>query len=159
MKKTTTLSIESIDQETLKRCREVMQSDIGSLKDLPPGLANALANLYYRFVCLSTASCCEESIGAKRLLIRQQVPGMQTAKALAAVEAMPQMINELRTIDRAKNPLQYRTAYELIIDYVKYDIKDAARKPLPRRIIERLFKRVTGQVKEIPDLISKLDFG
>ncbi|MBF0344809.1 MAG: hypothetical protein HQL06_11325 [Nitrospirae bacterium] len=149
------LDMGSIDQETLNVCKKVMHADLGSVKDLPVELANSLANLYYRFVCLTTDSCCEESVGRGR----PQVPGLETAKALAAVEVVPQMINELRSIDRTAKPLKYRAVYELIIDYIKYDIKDANNKPLLMRIVERFIKKARGQVKELPDLISKLDFG
>ena len=53
--------------------------------------------------------------------------------SFAAVSTITQFIAILRDIDKNTDPIQYRSAVELILDYLKYGIADADRKLLIRR--------------------------
>ncbi|WP_420263767.1 hypothetical protein [Candidatus Magnetominusculus dajiuhuensis] len=164
------------DEDLLPLCEELMRSEITTIKDLPREFANTLANEYYRFLVLAAPHIKHQLVGRitlsmiKEYLLNETLefgvvdavtksnPESELARALAGVEAIAQCIEVLRGIDKNKDPIQYRSTIELIIDHLKYDIRDAGGKLLIKRLFERAVKKSKKQVKEqIPDLIDYID--
>ncbi|MBF0321236.1 MAG: hypothetical protein HQL01_15695 [Nitrospirae bacterium] len=164
------------DEDILPLCEELIKAEINTIKDLSPELANMLANEYYRFIVIASPHIKHRLTGKITLsVIKEELlkdnlefdvaepesksaPEVELAAALAAVEAIAQFIGVLRGIDKNKDPIQYRSTVELIIDYLKYDIPDAGDKLLLKRFFERAVKKSQKQVKEqIPNLIDYID--
>ncbi len=166
----------SPDEDILPLCAELIRSEITTLKDLSPDLANTLANEYYRFLVLAAPHIKHPLAGKITLpAIREELlsatlefgvadsnaksaPESDLAAALAAVEAIPHFMEILRGIDPNKDPIQHRSTVELITDYLKYDIPDAGGKLLIKRLFERAVKKSAKKVKEyIPGLADAID--
>lgn len=164
------------DEAILQLCKGLIVAEINTIKDLPAELANTIANEYYRFLVLAsphikrplremiTLSIIKEELLNDTLQFdaaepdTKSTPETELAAALAAVEAIAQLIEILRGIDKNKDPIQYRCTVELITDYLKYDMPDAGNKLLLKRYFKRAVKRYKKQVKDqIPNLINYID--
>ncbi len=77
-------------------------------------------------------------------------------KLTAAVESVPQFIESFREIDRENDPNAYRLATAMIVDCLKYNIKDAPEKSVMKRMLERLKKLRAGEIDDIEGLVNKM---
>jgi hypothetical protein len=147
-----------INDKILEQCRKSIKSEIGTLSDLPPELANTIANYYYKFYLFSldmqknpipSMVSKEKDIfkGLKKF-------SLEAETRLAMMEILPSNINELRSIDKNRNPGKYYSFLFLLLDVYKYEIKNTSKKSGLRRMIERHFKKVN----EIPNLVELLRF-
>lgn len=140
-----------INEKVLNLCKKSIQTDIGSMSDLPYELANTVANYYYKFHSLfldlkthplPAMVSKEENIftGIGKYLNEAEM-------MLPLIKCLPGLVKGLRQID---NKSEYEFLLNLILDVYKYDIKNATSKIGLRRMIERQFKTVN----EIPNLID-----
>jgi len=145
-----------IDNAVLRMCREAILSHIGTLSDLPPELAVAIGNYYYKFYSVYSE------------LQKGKIPGVISSendiitdfekfaddaeKRLQMIKVLPQSIEALRDIDKEQQPNLYRAFLNLLLDIYKYEIENAGSKNGIRRMMERKFKIVN----EIPNILKLL---
>ena len=135
-----------IDPAVLKTCREAIQKSLGSLDDIPPELANTIANVYYSFYAQAT--------GGSTSFVHDDIKAFieDTASVLSSYKYAQEFVGGLRKIDRRKQPVLYDFTVEFILDILKYQIDRAHEKSGLRRMIERSFRR--NKVREIPNLYA-----
>ena len=137
-----------VDQEILERCRDAVRRNLGSLDDIPPELANTIANVYYRFYARATALSTPSGSENLRSFIED------TATVLSSHKYVKQIVDGLRRIDKRAKPALYDYTVTFTLDVLKYQIDRAQDKSGIRRMIERQFRR--HKVKEIPNLYDLL---
>jgi len=152
-------------KEVLEMCERAISNDLGSLDDLPYELANTVANVYYKyfnhtFEVMRQAANNPGWIPKEMKRETDLRVGLlsfleDSARVMSDVEAVPGFIELLRKIDKRRQPNLYQNRVELILDCLKYDIKDAHKKIGLRRMIERKIRKAT--VQEIPNLVDLLD--
>jgi len=145
------------DSEILIFTANAIRKRLGSISDLPPEMANTIANVYYR-LCLETQQATpgrlpQSVVGSGDLIGGLTSHVKHTAHLLASASALPEMVTGFRELDPVQQPNARRAALDLFLDMFKYNISNAHRKIGLRRMIERKFK----QVDEIPNLAAKLD--
>jgi TPR repeat protein len=136
-----------VNDDIVNRIRE----QHGTLDDFPRELANTVANVYYRFSEVVDSGMD----GAMNQLL--DAPGAwlsEQAQLSADVKTVMGLSEDLREIDKDKQPNLYRHVVEFMLDVLKYRITNAHEKTGLRRTIERHLRR--SKVDEIPDLIERL---
>lgn len=147
-------------QMVLTMCEEKIKNDLGSIDDLPYELANTVANIYYKFLNYTYQGLGEGKIPKEIKREADLSEGLSsylksTNKRISDVQKIPEFIGELRKIDKYQTPNKYQAMIELILDILKYEIKDVFYKSGIRRAFERKMKK--GKVQEIPNLVDLLD--
>lgn len=143
----------------LTLCEVCIRAEMGRLDDLPPQVANTIANVYYRFFLMTAATVQRQPLplpireGTDDPIHALIAAGRAVAERKAAMKAIPEMVACLRELDPAQQPNAYRAAVDYFLDVFKYRIPDAHRKTGLRRMIERRFRKVD----EIPGLVAALD--
>jgi len=137
-----------VDQDILDRCRDAIRRNLGSLDDIPPELADTVANVYYRFYARAAAMRTPESTGELKSFISDH------AAVLSSHKYVKQYVDGLRRMDKRAKPALYDYTVTFILDCLKYQIDRADEKTGLRRMIERQFRR--HKVKEIPNLYELL---
>ena len=137
-----------VDQKILEKCRDAIRRNLGPLDDIPPELANTVANVYYTFYARATAPNTPESTKDLRSFIDD------TATVLSNHKYVKQHVDGLRRIDKRAKPMLYDYTVTFILDVLKYRIDRAHDKTGLRRMIERQFLRY--KVNEIPNLYDLL---
>jgi hypothetical protein len=126
-------------QDVLRMCEKAIQKDIGNLDDLPHELANTVANVYYKyfdqaFDVMKRASNNPGWIPKEMKRETDLFEGLSSflensARFKSDFEAAPKFIEELREINKHEQPNLYQFTVEFILDCLKYDIKNAHKKP------------------------------
>jgi len=147
-----------IDNEILKKCKFMVEKDLGDLNDLPKELANTFVNFYYRVFEL------EKKLEGKSNshLLDDNNDIIQSMKdfsfefhfILEHFKRIPDYVYHLREI-KIKEPEGYEYIVNLYLDILKFRIDDAHNKSEIRRRLERLLHR--KKVNEIPNLIQMLN--
>lgn len=141
-----------IDYTILEQCKREIKEKIGTIKDLPPELANSLANFYYRYFLilneLSNGSLPSIVSKNKDIFKGLKQFSYESEKILSFIGLIPEQVHALRQFKSNGQPNLYKMWTDLMLDIYKYDIKNATRKIGLRRFIERKFKNV----KEIDGL-------
>ncbi|MEO5356320.1 MAG: hypothetical protein H7844_03360 [Nitrospirae bacterium YQR-1] len=161
-----------LNNKVTEICRELIKKELTTLKDLPVELADTIANIYYTFVVLilpyvniepggNSLKSIKEALSAAELYFEDGTDNVRTpveeiAASMAGITAVTQFVTILRDIDKNTDPLQYRSATELILDYLKYGIEDADKKLLFLRLFERLTKKSKSHGKEIIKGLSEV---
>ncbi|MBN2269771.1 MAG: hypothetical protein JXN61_04100 [Sedimentisphaerales bacterium] len=154
-----------VDPVVVEMCAEVIRKNLGTLNDLPRELANTVANVYYRSFklggdvvarskanpnCLPAGAAGGGSMREVLLNLMRDV-----SSCIVDSDSVRGFVYGLRRIDKNQQPHLYAYTVEFILDCLKYDIPDAGEKSALRRRFERHFHK--GKVKEIPDLIDRMD--
>jgi len=135
---------------------EAMKKQLGIIDDLPYELANTISNIYYR-----AGQIVLEDHGSGSLLkVMMNTPDQselvlsyaQGVSTLDKLKAIPDMVSRLRSIDKTTHPNLYAMTWNLLLDMLKYDIKNAMDKPEIWRRMERFFRRPT--TPEFPRLVE-----
>ena len=152
-------------QDVLRVCEEAIQKDLGSLDDIPHELANTVANVYYKYFdqtldmmkrAINNPGWIPKEVKRETNMLKGLTSFLKnSARFKSDFEAAPKFIEGLRKINKHEQPDLYQHTVEFILDYLKYNIKDAHKKTGLRRMIERKFRK--GKVQEIPNLVDLLD--
>ena len=133
---------------------EAIRKHLGSLDDLPDELANTIANIYYGAgqIILEDASPSSLVQAMKRTADLEELPHLyaQGITSLERVKMIPEMVSGLRSVNKAAQPHLYRMTWNVVLDVLKYDIKNAMDKPEIWRLMERFFRKPA--IDEIPRL-------
>ena len=168
----------SIDKKIFRMCKTAIRQKFGNLDDLPPDLANTVANIFYKSFELSPKWVGKKSIkqrysnaslvgeelnseGGFADFLKNIISYYETAKDDRSiidkmvkqsrnVNNITEMIYELRKLNRNDGLPNYRNKVQDILDLMKYGIEDAGKKTLIMREIERDLKE--KEVDEVPDL-------
>lgn len=116
-----------IKQEILEACAAAIDKDFGSLTDLPPELANTIANVYYKFFALGSPGFDQ---GVMSFI-------EDATTILGDFKFAKQLIDGLRKIDKRTKPNLYDYTVEFILDALKYHLDKVHDKTGLRRKIER----------------------
>lgn len=150
--------------EALKTAEDHIESELGTLDDLPKELANTIANVYYRFCAnaLEMLSYSKREFFIPNSVKRESGDSRELykkfmynqAQIVTDLESAPKFIKGLRGIDKYAQPNLYKFTVEFILDCLKYNIENAQNKTGLRRMVERKFKKPD----EIPNLIDLMNF-
>lgn len=130
------------DQEMLREVtRTAISMELGSLSDLPYDLANAVANVYYRYFEMGVAATPAVSVH-------------ESDKRLVEYQSISAVITQFRALPhQGAHPSVVEYVMNHLLDHFKHRIPDAERKmPILCRM-QRLF--YPGQ--DIPNLVRKLE--
>lgn len=133
---------------------EAIRKHLGSLDDLPEELANTIANIYYGAgqIILEDASRSSLVQAMKTTADIEKLPHLyvQGVRNLEKLKMIPEMVSGLRLVNNAVQPHLYGMTWNVVLDVLKYDIKNAMDKPEIWRRLERLFRKPA--MDEIPRL-------
>lgn len=143
--------------ELIKVVEEALRQDFGKLSDLPTGVANTVANVYFRYFELTTPVVGRPEHGnllegiAKDPLVAQAYTNLinDSANIIYAYESISKMIWMLRKFKPEQKELYQRTM-ELMLDRYKFNITNPEEKSGFRRACERKLAKVS----EINNLIT-----
>jgi hypothetical protein len=171
-----------IDKKILEMSRAAVGQKLGKLEDLPPELANTVANVFYKYFelttrwrqhtlgsCKSTSSEQAESgkdlddasIGAMDAVLLHYAKTREDQESLHRMREaslktgrVAAAVIALRKIDRQREPGRYDDRVKHILDGFKYRIENAEKKSFIARTIERDLN--LGDIDEIPELYRLL---
>lgn len=132
-------------QAALALCEAAIRKDLGRIDDLPPEVANTIANVYYRHwhaVLNFAARRGRYAEADGDVLQRLASVAGAIAEDKADLMAIPKMVACLRELDPAHQPNLYRMAVNYFLDVFKYRIPNAHRKIGLWLMIERRFRKV-----------------
>jgi hypothetical protein len=145
----------SVDQRALHKAAQEIFTTLGPLNDLGAELSNTVANVYYRFHL--TAQNPDEELGIKS----EEDMSSNFLNAMGAISKtyvqhnhIGEMIKSLREA-RAQNADIGESLITHALDEFKYDIKNADKKSLLRRSIERRFCKV-DEIAGLYDRMAQL---
>lgn len=148
-----------LSRKALHEAMESMHNDLGNVDDLPAELVNTLANVYYRFFALQE----HMSSGSKSRLLEPFMPpagdtlaafknlNQFNAETLSAIKFAKNLVQAAR-LARSQNPNLFPYMVTLMLDMLKYNIKNANSKSIIRRFIEREFM---SKSYEIPNFYER----
>ena len=132
----------SVDQRALHKAAEEIFTTLGPLNDLGAELSNTVANVYYRFHLTAENSDGALGINSDDDMSSSFLDAMGAiSKTYVQHNDIGDMIKKLRE-SRAQNPSNGEFLITNALDELKYDIKNADKKSLIRRSIERRFCKV-----------------
>ena len=126
-------------KKALKYAENSIKMNYGSLKDLPPELANTVCNIYFKY-CFSSIT---------------DPVSMMASDVKNDLKRISEHIENLRTINKKKKPNEYNYLVQYILDCLKYRIDNAHLKSGFKRFLERKIKK--KKVEEIPNLTDLMD--
>jgi hypothetical protein len=144
-----------VNKEALSNARQMMNRHFGEdISDLPQEIRNTLANIYYEFSCLvirfEGGQHPETMLKAHGFMRGLKKFAEENAFLRSAVDALPTIISEMRSLVSAGNRKGYDLSVRLFLDTFKLRIPDMDKKSVLRVAIERPF--YSSRVREIPDL-------
>jgi len=134
-----------VDERALHEAAQDLFTSLGPLNDLGAELSNTVANVYYRFHVMSQNMANPgEALGVK---LTYDMPSnfldltLAMGTAISEHKYLAEIISSLREA-RAQNPRIGDFLITHALDEFKYHIKNAHKKSLIRRSIERPFCKV-----------------
>lgn len=147
-----------MDPTIVKKCRHAMYFEIGHLGDIPYGLANTIANIYYEFFKidndLEKEGIPKDYFKSENIFDDLGPFSLRLRKLHFKLEIMRDLITHLREIDQDKQPTLYELWLSVCYDILKYNIPNAMKKSGIRREVERFFKK--RNIHEINGLIDRI---
>lgn len=149
-----------LNAEAFSLAKEMIKSQLTTLDDLPKELANTTANIFYKFALIGLEG---NKIGGVPQQVLREPKGMQegmekyfeyVAIVTSDLKAVIAFIELLRKTNKSLKPNLYSDLVDYCLDNLKYNIKNADRKPLIVRKMERPFKKVD----EIAGLVDLMRF-
>jgi hypothetical protein len=136
-------------EKTFLVTRQTLLSDFGTLDDLPPELANTIANVYYRYWSIAEMpdrqfTSIDDSIASIEELNRIQVE----------FEFSKKIVAEMRRLKPQVHQTLFAVTSDMFVSILKYKIDDAVTKSPVRLKFERFLRR--NKVNEMPGLIDAL---
>lgn len=126
---------------------------MGAIDDLPPELANTIANYYYKANEYATGVAEDKMLQGDNDPLQAQLSYSMEAEAiLCFIDKIPDMVTAIRTINKFTQPNIYNFATNFAIDALKYNIPNVEKKSGLRRILERPFRKL--KLSEIPNLME-----
>ena len=137
----------------------LMEEKLGEVDDLPHELGNTIANVYVREIStgLGDEVCRQISLSDNNRDALEQILtdfGLDDDSQENDITLVNRMIRSFREIRETEKPRQAGYIAQIILDTMKYGIKDATGKSEMRRWFERRKKR--GAVQEIPGLMGMI---
>jgi hypothetical protein len=144
-----------IHPEALKRAREMVNRDFGSIADLEEELRNTIANTYYRLGHLDLEA--EREFGFPLMISLESGLGKglekfaeESALLTAGAKFLPEIIKTIRDLRKNGDLAEYQKGRQTVLDMFKYRIPDLPKKSAFRLTVERPF--YAARVEEIPNL-------
>jgi hypothetical protein len=132
----------SVDQNALHKAAEEIFATLGPLNDLGAELSNTVANVYYRFHLMAQNPDGVPGIESDNDMSSNFLNAMGAlSKTYVQHNHIGDLIKSLREA-RAQNASIGELQIAHALDELKYDIKNADKKSLIRRSIERRFCKV-----------------
>lgn len=147
------------EDQILKLTYHYITKRFKSIEDLPEELGNTLANIYYHDIEIGIKTLKEFNsdhpfFNQEDTDYDKKLDMLKSAKpdTLNNIKTINRMIDSYREIKAAEKPSASKFIAQLILDTMKYDIKDAPGKSELRRWFERIQKK--KNVREIPNLFT-----
>jgi len=143
---------DDVNQEAFLKAVDNLAADLGLLDDLPPELANTVANVYYNYWERALVLGSMESRAPAPAGLRSDAEGFLDAYQQSLKTGPNIIVNYLFTGDFVRNIRELRSKHpeeleiydymvQLTLDNLKYDINNANKKSPIRRNLERRFKK------------------
>ena len=155
-----------IRKEIITLCEQAICKELGSLNDLPPELANTVANIFYKYhsSLFENPNIMDKSNSIQQSSNKAQDIGtgliswfIDQQDINLDYDLVPDLIKGIRMCDKNDQPDVYKRMVDFSLFILKYHIKDALNKSYLRLRIERYFVR--NKVQEIPNLIDLMHLG
>ena len=121
--------------------------DIENLDDIPIELAAAIRAVWRQAEAFAAAGSIERSGLMPQngsLLQRLNTYDERFLRLQMKLDIISSALKTVRSINPKEQPRLYNYMVTLFLDVLKYDIRDASNKTGLRRMIERSWKRLTG---------------
>ncbi len=147
-----------IDKKILKLCAKDIKQ-LGGIEDIPYELQNTIANIYYDYYMLnerfSNSANGVPKVFSKNGDVIDNIKSLTMDSLFLThhVERIPEYISTIRRIKR-EEPEIYDYWIELLLDMLKYKIKNTFKKNGIRRSIERKINK--KKISQYPDLIGTI---
>lgn len=133
-------------EELIQQAKTIIENQLKGVEDLPPELANSVANIVFKYVQLfgrtgrTSQSCLLEKI-AENPHLAQAYRNMLT-QAPVVISRFEKVKNQINTIrDMKYDPPSYHESIQLLLDEIKYGIDEPRLKSELRRSIERRLRK------------------
>ncbi|MFZ5447865.1 MAG: hypothetical protein ACOZFS_04420 [Thermodesulfobacteriota bacterium] len=137
-----------LNKQIIDSCKNLVERNLGTLKDLPYELANTIANMYYKLLLFASDKISLSTSGDPIQLVIEYVKEYNRLKS--DVLSIPEFVSNLREM---KNSDEYDYACEYVIDCLKYDIENINFKTPAQRKAER-GKKIINEIDNLVDILD-----